>query len=141
LREGEWRPPPKCSSRWAAKQPNNELKLRVVYGTMRTVLSVVAVIAVLVGVAFVLAGCPKEQPPEGATPVSNEPAGVVAPEEAEVADEATVEEGEEETEEGTEGEEASEEIEEDVTEGEEAEAEETTAEEGEEETTTKEEPE
>lgn len=131
-REGEWRPPPKCYPRWAVKQPNNELKLRVVYGTMRTVLSVVAVIAVLVGVAFVLAGCPKEQPPEGAMPVSNEPAGAVAPEEADVADEATVEEGEEKIEE---------EIEEDVTEGEEAEAEETTAEDVEEGTTTEEEPE
>ena len=51
---------------------------------MRTALSVVAVIAVLVGVAFVLSGCPKEQPPEGATPTSNEPGDVLAPDTGEV---------------------------------------------------------
>ncbi len=91
----------------------NELVPRVVYGEMRTVLSVVAVIAVLVGVAVVLSGCPKEQPPPDATPAAPEPDDAVAPE----GEEAEVEEGVE-AEEGEEGEEIEDEGEEEIEEGE-----------------------
>ena len=102
----------------------DQLVPRVVCEKMRTVLSVVAVIAVLIGVAIVLSGCPKEQPPPDAEAVGPEPEGVMAPEGEEAEVEEGVEGEEVEGEEVEEGEEAEEEEE-----GEREEAGETEAEE------------